>query len=184
MGFVAHGPLRTWIAPKRRRLARAGAMTDLSSPVDVAVLGGGFFGCEIALALKRMGLGRVVLIEREPGIMRRASAVNQARIHNGYHYPRALLTAARSRLNFDRFLGDYGHAILPGMEKVYAIARTSRVNASQFSRFCETIGAPCREARHSIARLFDAGMIEDAFETRELVFDAIAVAARLETDLA
>ncbi len=64
---------------------------------DVAVIGAGFFGCEIALQLRRLGVPRVLLLDREAAILRRASAVNQARVHNGYHYPRAVLTALRAR---------------------------------------------------------------------------------------
>jgi glycine/D-amino acid oxidase-like deaminating enzyme len=61
------------------------------STCDAIVIGGGFYGCEIALELVRLGFEKVVLVEREPGLLRRASFVNQARIHNGYHYPRAYL---------------------------------------------------------------------------------------------
>ena len=81
------------------------------SSVDAAIVGGGFYGCEVALELKRLGFGRILILEREPGMLRRASYVNQARVHNGYHYPRALVTALRSRMNFDRFIEDYGFAI-------------------------------------------------------------------------
>src|SRR5580704_11832618 len=108
---------------------------------DAVVIGGGFFGCHIALALKGSGFERVHLIEREQGLMRRASFANQARVHNGYHYPRSFTTALSSRHNFGRFVREHAFAIVPGVEMVYAIATTSRVSANQFERFCTEIDA-------------------------------------------
>jgi glycine/D-amino acid oxidase-like deaminating enzyme len=63
---------------------------------EAAVIGGGFYGLYLAEYLAAR-VGRVLLFEREPGLMRRASYANQARVHNGYHYPRSVLTALRSR---------------------------------------------------------------------------------------
>ena len=62
--------------------------------LDAVVIGGGFYGCAIAIYLvKQRGLKQVHLVEREPGILTRASYNNQARVHNGYHYPRSFTTA-------------------------------------------------------------------------------------------
>src|SRR6516225_11463008 len=72
-----------WICGRRAWSSRMTA--------EAIVIGGGFYGCETALELKRLGFGRIVLVEREPGLLRRASFVNQARVHNGYHYPRAYM---------------------------------------------------------------------------------------------
>lgn len=144
--------------------------------VDALVIGGGFFGCEIAVELRRLGFARVMLCEQEAGLLRRASYVNQARVHNGYHYPRSLSTAERSRANFERFVADYRFAVRTDMVKLYAIATTSRVNAAQFASFCSKIGVPCREAPADLARLFDPDLIEASFLTRELAFDAVALA--------
>ncbi len=151
---------------------------------DALVVGAGFFGIEIALELKRLGFQRVLLVEREAGIMRRASYVNQARVHNGYHYPRSLATAERSRANFEAFVADYADAVLLGMESVYAIAHGSRVSGAQFETFCRMVGMPCQPAPRRITDLFDSALIEDAFLTRELAFDSSRLAARLGAELA
>jgi glycine/D-amino acid oxidase-like deaminating enzyme len=146
---------------------------------EALVIGAGFYGAEIALELRRIGFDRVVVAEREPGILRRASYVNQARVHNGYHYPRSLGTAERSRINFETFVSDYAPAVLHEMEAVYAIAAGSRVSAAQFETFCRVVGASCRPAPGRIAALFEPGMVEEAFLTRELAFDARRLAGRL-----
>jgi glycine/D-amino acid oxidase-like deaminating enzyme len=146
---------------------------------DALVVGAGFYGCEIALTLRQLGFDRVMVAEREAGILRRASFVNQARVHNGYHYPRSQSTALRSHLNFERFLNDYRDAILFGMDSVYAIARGSQISAGQFEAFCRTLGAPCTPAPEHFRRIFAGDIIEELFLTRELVFDAAALAQHL-----
>jgi glycine/D-amino acid oxidase-like deaminating enzyme len=150
-----------------------------SADADAVVIGAGFFGCHVALRLRALGMARVILVDRSTGLLRRASYVNQARVHNGYHYPRSLGTAARSHRNFVRFCTDHPFAIADGFEKIYAIARQSHVSPSQFVAFCGEIGAPCRESAAHLRALFDPDLIDAAFLTREVAFDAVALAKDL-----
>jgi glycine/D-amino acid oxidase-like deaminating enzyme len=160
-------------------------MTNRSQPgIDALVIGAGFYGCEVALQLRRLGFRHVALAERDSAIMRHASFVNQARVHNGYHYPRALVTAQRSKANFEPFIAEFRDAIMSEVESVYAIAHGSRVSAAQFETFCRAVGLPCRPAPRRISDLFDATLIEDAFVTREFMFDASRLAAQLAERLA
>lgn len=152
--------------------------------VAFAVVGGGFYGARVALALAALRQGRVILMEEASGLMRRASFVNQARLHNGYHYPRALRTGASSRRNFCRFLDEYRFAIRTDVRMLYAIARGSLVSADQFARFCSEVGAPCRLASPEQTRLFDAGTVEAVFATEEYSLDAVLIASRLQSQLA
>lgn len=153
------------------------------SVLDAVVIGGGFFGCETALELKRLGFSRILVVEREPGLLRRASFVNQARVHNGYHYPRAPATALRSRVSFEKFVAEYSDAIVRDLKKYYAIARGSRVTADQFEAFCNAIGAVNRPAPFDVERLFAPGTIERVFEVEEFAFDAVKLADRLRSRL-
>jgi glycine/D-amino acid oxidase-like deaminating enzyme len=150
---------------------------------DAVVVGAGFFGCHIALHLRRMGLHRVVLLDEAAGILRRASFANQARVHNGYHYPRSLATATRSHANFARFCADHRFAITSGFSKLYAIARASRVSSTQFAAFCAKIGAPCRDSPRHLRSLFDPDLIDAVFQTNEVAFDAAALATDLRSRL-
>jgi glycine/D-amino acid oxidase-like deaminating enzyme len=150
---------------------------------DALVIGAGFYGSEIALELSRLSFERILLVERESGILRRASYVNQARVHNGYHYPRALVTAQRSRANFMPFVTEYADAIDFDIESVYAIARGSRVSPAQFETFCRTVGIPYRPAPRRIAQLLDTSLIDETFITRELCFDAVRLAVQLMRNL-
>jgi glycine/D-amino acid oxidase-like deaminating enzyme len=156
------------------------AVTDRPTAV---VVGGGFFGCALAIHLAR-SRDRVVLLEREPQLMARASLRNQARVHRGYHYPRSLRTGIRSRANYERFVADHSDAIDQSFESVYAIARnSSRVSANQFRLFCDRIGAPVRDAGRAISRLFDPELIEATFLVEEATFNATAIALAFETEL-
>jgi len=150
---------------------------------DAVVIGGGFYGCSIARALAAAGES-VLLLEAGGALMTRASYVNQARIHHGYHYPRSLLTALRSSMNFPRFIDDFGDCVDSTFDKYYAIARRfSNVTAEQFVRFCERIGAPVEPAPPDVLRLFDPNAIEQVFRVTECAFDAVKLARRMAADL-
>jgi glycine/D-amino acid oxidase-like deaminating enzyme len=142
---------------------------------NTIVIGGGFYGCILALAFARSGQ-RVAVLEREAELMTRASYVNQARVHNGYHYPRSYLTALRSAANFPHFVADFRDCIDTGFDHVYAIARAnSKVSANQFRRFCSLIGVPLRQIPQGIRTLLNLDLIEDAFCVTEYAFDALAL---------
>lgn len=150
---------------------------------DAIVVGGGFFGCRLAIHLARAGQ-RVTLLERGRDLLERASFANQARVHNGYHYPRSLLTALRSRMNFGRFTEEYADCIESSFAKYYAVAREfSNVTAAQFAAFCRRIGAPLAPAPASVRGLFDLDRVEDVFEVTEYAFDAERLRRRMREEL-
>lgn len=151
----------------------------------MVVIGGGFYGCMLALHQRRSRGATVLLVERDSALLGRASYVNQARVHNGYHYPRSFLTALRSRVNYPRFLADFRDCIDDGFAHWYAIGkRFSHVSARQFQTFCERIQAPLEPAPPEARRHFDADFVEDVFVVRECAFDAVRLRARLARDLA
>lgn len=45
----------------------------------------------------------VLVLECDPTPFRRATYINQARVHQGYHYPRLISTAMKSAGYFERF---------------------------------------------------------------------------------
>ncbi len=151
----------------------------LESEYDAVIVGGGFYGCCLALSLTRR-LPRILILEREPDLLTRASYANQARVHNGYHYPRSLLTGMRSAVNYPRFVKEFEDCIDRTFLQVYAIARgTSKVTAYQFRKFCEQVGIPVKPAPPSIIKLFNPALIEAAFSAEECAFDAAKLRARM-----
>ncbi|MBU0538658.1 MAG: FAD-binding oxidoreductase [Gammaproteobacteria bacterium] len=160
-------------------------MADCSSSFDAIVIGGGFYGTSIALYLARQrGLKRVLLVEKESELLSRASYTNQARVHNGYHYPRSFTTAYRSRVNLPSFIRDYSFAVKQDFIKLYAIARrNSKVTSKQFVRFCQQIGANIEVAPPEINSLFEPSLIESVFCVEEYAFDTSKLALRASDDL-
>ena len=138
------------------------------------VVGGGVYGCYLALKLLEISpKSRVLLVEREDDLLLRASYNNQARIHNGYHYPRSLLTGLRSRLNFPRFIEEFPDCVDDDFEKLYAIGtKRSKVTAAQFYQFCQRIRADIRQAPPRFQKLFNREWIEEVFVVKEYAFDA------------
>ncbi len=137
---------------------------------DVVVIGGGIYGSLAAEFAARRGR-RVVLLERAPRLLDGASAINQARVHNGYHYPRSFVTAARSNANFERFIADFGDAIVRH-HALYAIARQdSLVSPSQFERFCRLVGIPLSPV-DDVTRFVDATAVAALWTAEEVAFDA------------
>ncbi len=141
---------------------------------DFVVVGGGFFGCYIAVELKRQGKGTVVIVEREPDLLKRASFNNQARVHTGYHYPRSILTGLSSRINFQKFIKDFDGCIYDSFKQYYAVGKIqSKITLSQYKTFCKRIGAPLYQAPSKIKSLFNPKLIEDVFLAEECAFDAV-----------
>lgn len=153
--------------------------------IDALIVGGGFYGCAIAAFLAReKGMSRVVLVERETSLLTRASYHNQARVHNGYHYPRSFVTAHRSRINFPGFVSDWSSAIKSDFTKLYAISsRNSKVTSRQFVRFCNEIGASITPSSAKHRALFDKRLIEDVFIAQEYSFDSRVLAELLSAEL-
>jgi len=146
----------------------------VAAEFDAIFVGGGFFGCTLALHLRMERGWRVLVVEREAELLTRASYNNQARVHNGYHYPRSLLTALRCRINYPRFVADYADAVRDPREKYYGVAgAASKVTAAQFRLFCERVGAPVTRAPLAVRQLFHPDLVEDVFAVRESVFDAV-----------
>lgn len=139
----------------------------------ILVIGGGFFGMYLAEHFARCGHA-VRLVEKEPAFMSRASYANQARVHNGYHYPRSILTALRSRISFPRFVSEFRGCVDSEFESYYLIGSPlGKVSARQFVKFCERIGAHCEPAPNRIRALTTPTLIEACFAVVEYAFDAI-----------
>lgn len=140
---------------------------------DALIVGGGFFGMYLAEYLARAGKN-VLICEKESAFMQRASLVNQARVHNGYHYPRSLLTAFRSRVSFSRFIDEFHDCIDDTFESYYAIGKVlSKITANQFDQFCRRIGASIEPAPAKVSALFSKNLVEAVYSTREFAFDAV-----------
>lgn len=89
--------------------------------MKVRVLGGGWYGCHLAVALKQRGI-EVELHEISSQLFNGASGGNPARLHLGFHYPRSDLTRAACQDHQKIFLAHYGFLTQPVAMNVYAVA--------------------------------------------------------------
>ena len=138
---------------------------------DKIIIGAGLYGLYSALFCGKRGQ-KVLVLECDPTPFRRATYINQARVHQGYHYPRSISTAMKSAGYFERFNKDYDFCINREFEQIYATSsRYSWTNGDQFKKFCEAADIPCEELNPE--RYFKKGMCDGAFLTREYTYDAM-----------
>lgn len=151
---------------------------------DFVIVGGGFYGCCLALYLRSIS-DRILVIEQAPELLTRASRVNQARVHAGFHYPRSFVTALRSRQLSARFAADFGEAVVDDFRMLYAIARRrSKVSPARFTSMFADMGASFEPADEADAALFDADLIEGVFNCTEFAFDWTVLRDKMQSRLA
>lgn len=138
--------------------------------VDKIIIGAGLYGLYAALHCAKAGQ-RVTVLEMEEAPFSRATYVNQARVHMGYHYPRSLATALKSAGYFKRFVEDYSFCIHSGFQQIYATSRNfSWTDAREFRKFCKAAGILCEPL--PAERYFREDMCDGAFLTEEYTYDA------------
>ena len=125
---------------------------------------------------------KVLILEVENTYFNRGSYINQARLHNGYHYPRSYSTASKSAKYFDRFYNDFKEGINDNFKKVYAVAADySWANGEQFKKFCDNLNLLCDEIPKE--NFFNPHTIDKAFLTKEYSFDAKKIGDKLYREL-
>lgn len=138
---------------------------------DRIIIGAGFYGLYAALHCGKKK-ERVLVVECGSAPFQRATYINQARVHQGYHYPRSLSTAMKSAGYFERFHRDFSFCINREFEKIYATsAQYSWSDGEQFGKFCRAANIPCREVYPE--EYFKKDMCDGAFVTREYTYDAM-----------
>lgn len=138
---------------------------------DKIIIGAGLYGLYAALfCVKRRQ--KVLVLECDLEAFGRATYINQARVHQGYHYPRSISTAMKSAGYFERFNREYSFCINKEFEQIYATAgEFSWTNGRQFKDFCNDAGIPCEELNPG--NYFKDSMCDGVFRTREYTYDAM-----------
>ncbi len=137
---------------------------------DKIIIGGGLYGLYSALICGK-NKQNVLVLEYDSESFMRATYINQARVHMGYHYPRSFSTAIKSAHYFERFHADYKDCILSEFDQIYATsADFSWTNAQQFKKFCKEANIRCDEI--SPEKYFLPGKCDGAFLTQEYTYDA------------
>lgn len=109
--------------------------------MDIAIIGAGWYGCHIALALKELGHS-VTLYERNSSIFSQSSGKFGIRLHAGPHYPRSMATRISCRNGADEFKKHYPELIIEHDYSIYGLGildsenLPSRVDLSLFQSVC------------------------------------------------
>lgn len=149
---------------------------------DKIIIGAGLYGLYAALFCAKRGQ-KILVLECDSSAFGRATYINQARVHQGYHYPRSISTAMKSAGYFERFNRDYSFCINKEFEKIYATSSEfSWTNGRQFKDFCNDAGIPCEELHPG--NYFKEGMCDGVFRTREYTYDAMILKEYFLNELA
>lgn len=148
---------------------------------DKIILGAGLYGIYSAWLCGKKGQ-KVLVLEYDAAPFMRATYINQARVHMGYHYPRSYSTAVKSAHYFNRFYKDYSDCILTEFKQIYATSSDfSWTNAEQFKKFCDIAEIKCEEV--SPKDFFKTKKCDGAFLTKEYTYDAQLLKSKLLNDL-
>lgn len=133
----------------------------------VAVAGAGIYGATAAIRLAEHGY-EVHLFD-PLGVMRAASAINQYRVHAGYHYPRSPETIRETLEARAEFIEAFEPAIVRNSRHYYAIPKKkSRTSPDLYESVMREHGLvlkPCR------LEWMNFDFIERCYEVQEHIYD-------------
>jgi len=175
----------------------------------IGILGGGFQGCCLALAIAQRGL-HVALFDKNSELISRAGAANEGKIHLGYMYASdpSLQTAAvmaRGALAFEpfirRFLSSNSRAFETSSPAAYVVHRDSQrtpeevaayihhahdiiiqtANGNTPQYFDQNLKEPPRRWSQSQRESeFDGRIAVDAYDTCEVAINPLAMAKDMQ----
>lgn len=142
---------------------------------DYIIIGAGIYGLYSADILsKKYSNSKILIIEKDKESFSRASYVNQARLHNGYHYPRSLHTAIKCSHYFDRFIEDFKFSIVSDYKKIYAVSsKFGMTTPNNFEKFCNNANIPYK--RINELEFFNKNTVDACYETKEYTIDTLKI---------
>jgi len=144
--------------------------------LKIAVAGAGIYGSTIAIKLAEHG--HAVTLFDPLGVLRAASAINQYRIHAGYHYPRSPETITETLRSRSEFQAAYPMAVVRNTRHFYAIPHQgSQTQPEVFEAVMEGFHLPLRSVRPT---WIDFSFIDRCYEVDEQIYDADLLRAFLE----
>jgi hypothetical protein len=133
----------------------------------IAIAGAGIYGATAAIRLAERG-HRVTLFD-PLGVMRAASAINQYRVHAGYHYPRSPETIAETLEARREFIEAFAPAIVRNSRHYYAIPREgSRTRPREYEQIMRSHGLPLHACR---PEWMNFEYIDQCYEVEENIYD-------------
>ena len=133
----------------------------------IAVAGAGIYGTTTAIRLAEQG-HRVHLFD-PLGLLQAASAINQYRVHAGYHYPRSPETIHEVQQARSEFIAAFAPAIVQNSRHYYAIPKQhSRTPPDLYEKVMNEHGLPLKSCRPAWMN-FD--FIDRCYQVEENIYD-------------
>jgi hypothetical protein len=137
-------------------------------PLKIAVAGAGIYGATVAIRLADQG--HSVDLFDPLGVLRAASAINQHRVHAGYHYPRSPETIAEILEGRSEFREEFQRAIVKRSANYYAIPHEgSRTSSDEYEEIMAKHGLPLVPCRPN---WIDFDFIRKCYEVEEEIYDS------------
>lgn len=131
------------------------------------------------MAIRLAEQGHSVTVFDPLGIMRAASAINQYRVHSGYHYPRSPETIRETLEARAEFIEAFAPAIVRNSRHYYAIPREgSRTPPDEYVDIMRSHGLALRPCRPEWMN-FD--FIDRCYEVDENIYDPDALRVEIES---
>lgn len=146
------------------------------------VIGGGIHGIASAICLNEKG-SKVILLEKNKGLLQGASGSTHNRAHLGYHYPRSCETALECLRGINYFEEKYPQTLFYPSEAYYLIDKYgSKTTTDEFVRFCQEMKIPCKNKWPSDEFLIKDS-IDESFLVPEPVFNLKVLSKLLEEEM-
>jgi hypothetical protein len=145
----------------------------------IAVAGAGIYGSMTAIRLAERG--HQVSLFDPLGVMRAASAINQYRVHSGYHYPRSPETITETLEARREFIEAFAPAIVRNSRHYYAIPREgSRTRRQEYEQIMRSHGLPLHACR---PQWMNFEYIDQCYEVEENIYDPDLLRSVIESRL-
>jgi len=133
----------------------------------IAVAGAGIYGATAAIRLAEQG--HTVHLFDPLGVMRAASAINQYRVHAGYHYPRSPETIRETLEARAEFIAAFEPAIVRNSKHFYAIPKKdSRTPPDLYEKVMAEHRLPLQRCRPD---WMNFAFIDRCYEVQEQIYD-------------
>lgn len=132
--------------------------------MKIRVLGGGFYGCHIAVELIRAG-HEIELHEVQGRIFGGASGKIPARLHLGFHYPRSKKTRDACQKHVPEFMEHYRRFTKTVRTNIYAIAENSSM--VDYPQYVDTLNGEVSFSEIQDLQAFGLKNVEGAVLTSE-----------------
>lgn len=145
--------------------------------VRVAVAGAGIYGATVAIRLAEQG--HKVRLFDPLGLLRAASAINQYRVHAGYHYPRSRETIRETLEARAEFMRVFERAIVRNSRHYYAIPKHGSLTPPDlFERVMKEHDLPLKPCRPD---WLNFAFIDRCYEVAENIYDSSVLREMIET---